>query len=175
MDEARPVDELWHYTKQAGLEGIIKDLSLRATSATLTNDRQEMLRGEAAVKEGIAAVVPDDELSAIGDLLLIDDECFVTCFTEVADGASMWQHYGQEGYAVVFDRARLEAETSIQDAELMKVVYDETVFQKALRRDLQASLDSPDDEWQGPSLALRHASLKGAEWSSEPFPVAVQV
>lgn len=166
MDETHPVDQLWHYTTQEGLLGIIGS-GLRATLATSTNDRGETLRGTAALHEAIAAVATDDELSSMPDFLRIDDDYFITCFTEVVDGASMWQHYGQEGCAVVFDREKLEAEMVGQDAELMKVVYDESVFRATLRRDLRTSFDQPHVAWQGPSFGVRHASLKAAEWSGE--------
>lgn len=79
----------------------------------------------------------------------------------------MWQHYGQDGYAIVFNRSQLEAALSNHDVELMKVVYDEGEFRRSLRQDLAASMTARDDGWRGPSLSVRRAGLKGPEWGSE--------
>ena len=59
------------------------------------NDRDETVRAEAIVRE--IASSSDENFETMRGFLrdYVDDDYFVTSFTEVEDGASMWQHYGQ--------------------------------------------------------------------------------
>lgn len=57
---------IFHYTTPSGLEGILKDQSLRATHAEFTNDRSELQQGWEVIKQRLRPIMSAD-ISAFMD------------------------------------------------------------------------------------------------------------
>ena len=129
------------------------------------NDRDETVRAEAIVRE--IASSSDENFETMRGFLrdYVDDDYFVTSFTEVEDGASMWQHYGQEGYAIVFAAAELEASV---DADFIRVSYQEEEFRHVVQQDIHRHMAYEENtKPAGPSPGVRKAGFKEAEWQGE--------
>lgn len=119
----QPPAELFHYTSRSGLEGIVASGSMWATSVKQLNDTSEMnaVRGalvRALRSRAVDAPIAEGEVGRYmrGSKQILDDtaanlergadqyECFVLCFSELADDFGMWKKFGSE-YSLAFRSA----------------------------------------------------------------------
>jgi hypothetical protein len=122
-----PPTRLYHYTKEAGLVGILGQLELRLTHFSGTNDDDEIRVAdpifidvlnrrlfeshEPHVRAMLAGMLKRyNELSAAKYL-----DVHVGCFSEACDLASQWCEYADEGrgYCLEFDLTQLAAMHSL--------------------------------------------------------------
>jgi hypothetical protein len=143
-----PPRQLYHYTTQHGLIGIIEGNTIWATKIQYLNDTTEYkLALEIAIEE--IKRKKAESVSATNDLLYqrlleqIDkmtglNTC-VCSFSEKEDLLSQWRGYGGGigGYAVGFNSSNLIAEANKQDFILSSCIYDEKQ-QKSLLSELIA-------------------------------------
>jgi hypothetical protein len=136
-----PSPRLYHYTSGRGLKGIFENHELWATHIYYLNDHSEYVGTFDTVKSLLPRrTVIQDLLPSVphlheavmglqpyergpGRLPCI----FVTCFSEEWDDLSQWRGYTKsgDGYALGFDRARLEARAADAGYRLVKVEYGE--------------------------------------------------
>lgn len=126
----------FHYTTAAGLEGIVRQGSLRATNFSFMNDPSELQYGRDLIQE----VLSDRLNAAEGDKETFLEytginfnsemlsEVYVCCFTKLEDDLSQWRAYGgnvAERYAVGFDAEEIQSLASRdENTFLARVNYD---------------------------------------------------
>ena len=110
--EGRPLaGPLFHYTSLEGLQGIVNEKALRATSVHYLNDASESALGtgllyESAIRAKQQAAGIDEEfleffLDVVRTKLLVEvNPVFVLCFSEVRNQLSQWRSYSQHGRGV---------------------------------------------------------------------------
>lgn len=117
--------ELFHYTNAAGLAGILKDKSLRATHSSYVNDEEEILgfydRILPSILRPMLPQISDSDfekiISGFKEAASLWHDYYITSFsTPTADNKfvrengllSQWRAYGSDGgYALVLDTAAL--------------------------------------------------------------------
>lgn len=126
-----PPARLFHYTKAAGFEGILRSRELRLTHFRGTNDDAEIKAADSLFRdllnrkaveqtnEHAAAMLTGvyaryNRLRAASSL-----DVHIGCFSEAADLAGQWQEYGDEGrgYCLEFDLTQLAALRSLVTLE----------------------------------------------------------
>ncbi len=134
-----PPPRLYHYTSGRGLKGIIENRELWATHIYYLNDHSEyvgtfdlvtrLLPRRTVIRELLPSVPHLHK--AVMQLHPYErgrpPSIFVTCFSEDRDDLSQWRGYTKpgDGYALGFDRARLQARAADAGYRLVKVEYGE--------------------------------------------------
>ncbi len=135
-------DLLWHYTNLAGLLGIIEHQELWATDLRYLNDSTEFKYG----LERVLAVLRqrDDRYGDVADLFeeIADAvetiiQAFVVCFSTHHDNLSLWRGYGHQGYALGFERDKLEQYFGVSP---FVEIFPPRLQQIAYKQGLQESL-----------------------------------
>ncbi len=134
-----PPPRLFHYTTQAGLEGILRSDKLWASHYTaLTGDANEGEYAQQLLAEGFGQsfdgdfpepprAVADWVARIRGQVLSTDDggrpDAHVLCLTEHEDYPNQWNVYGASGggFALGLDTSRFKFEPNV---EMERVVYD---------------------------------------------------
>lgn len=130
---------LYHYTSGAGLQGILNNRELWATHIYYLNDHSEyvgtfdkvkhLLQGRVVIRNLLPSVPHLHK--AVMNLHPYERgrmPCFIViCFSEEWDDLSQWRGYTKpgDGYALGFDRARLETLAEAAGYRLVKVEYGE--------------------------------------------------
>jgi len=130
-----PPDTLYHYTTQAGLIGIIRDMEIWATHTQYLNDRREYVHAIGLVRDAIdgrlksvadavAKEVLEEMFARVSDNLASINVC-VCSFSEDGDSLSQWRAYCEPmaGYAIGFDSAFLAARGAKQQFVLTPCLY----------------------------------------------------
>jgi Protein of unknown function (DUF2971) len=122
---------LYHYTTQAGLLGILRTKSLWVSSIRHLNDSAELTYAMKLMKKQLARKPTGDAsfryyqkvLESIDAIEPFD--LYVGSFSEKRDLLSQWRAYthGGVGFSVGFDRDRLKKLASMQDFRLVQCVY----------------------------------------------------
>ncbi|WP_124259232.1 DUF2971 domain-containing protein [Rhodococcus ruber] len=142
---------LYHYTDINGLIGILGSKCLRASDARFLNDAQELTFGgdlaNELLQEKIVALRADPsgragdwnnlEIAAMLEACIhqlesftVNSTPFVACLSDAHNRLSQWRGYGDQGYAIGFDRATLNkyvtstpTVSSVRRPRLAKVEY----------------------------------------------------
>jgi hypothetical protein len=127
---------LYHYTTQEGLLGIVEKRCLWATDIKFLNDASEYKYPIELVGSVLGERLKNAE-GALKDFwgillskvrVLEQPGLYVTCFCEDGDLLSQWRGYGgaTTGYAIGFDKERLQGLARSQGFELSRCEYQAT-------------------------------------------------
>ncbi|MGZ0712570.1 hypothetical protein ACWPKO_29955 (plasmid) [Coraliomargarita sp. W4R53] len=102
----------WHYTTAAGLDGIVSNHCLRASSAAFMNDSRELLTGQQALSDLLEKRRPDFaewqirqlRFTGIGQAPDVFGN-FLVCAAAESDLLTVWRNYGGDeiAYAIGLD------------------------------------------------------------------------
>lgn len=130
LREASPGD-LYHYTDQHGLLGILRTGTLWATAIRYLNDTQEYQTGLSRIAAELQARIGQD--AALGELLAssidlsswISPTVGVISFSEVRDDLGQWRAYsgGSGGYGIGLNGFSLMRQINAGLGALVRVVY----------------------------------------------------
>ena len=153
---------LYHYTRIAGLEGIIRSSSFWASHVEYLNDASELLYASSLIERIIAEEGTRAERERLREALtdrpelaapfVMGERPFVVCFCENGDLLSQWRGYGSEGpaYALGLDLHPLVTMRSLPAASVLRrVIYDREEQEKLVREAVQSWLSAVDEELQG--------------------------
>ena len=97
---------IYHYTSINGLEGILKNCSLRFTHIGYLNDKDEIIAGMESLAKRLDCSKEDYE-KIINEFKNNNLHAFVCCFSLDQDSLPMWNYYTKEinnqGYNISFD------------------------------------------------------------------------
>lgn len=141
---------LYHYTDAAGLDGILRGKTIRATHIDFMNDHGER-HHTFGLLERVASMHPQyDTLRKLTGPMAERDVVrehgtFVACFSELADSLGQWRSYANDGlgFAIGLDARAAPSANDIGLKNdpfsdtfgplLMRVVYDDEEKQQILR------------------------------------------
>lgn len=111
-------DLIWHYTTSAGLNGLLVDHKLRATSTSFVNDPSEQRFGQTAVLEALSRLSQhqDERIASAAremksyrqnGLITLSDQFgfsdrMVACASSAEDSLDMWRAYGSQTISGTF-------------------------------------------------------------------------
>lgn len=132
--------ELFHYTDQNGLLGIINSHSFWATKITCLNDSSEYFLAFKIAKSILEKLATNRDVDLIKVEYLLDelsgyqDNIFVGSFSEKGDLLSQWRAYGSStsGYALGFNYKKLIDIARNQGFYLSKCIYDSNIQEKII-------------------------------------------
>lgn len=127
--------ELFHYTDQNGLLGIINSNSFWATKITCLNDSSEYFLAFKIAENILESLRQNREFDSTKIHYLIDemssfqDNIYVGSFSEKGDSLSQWRAYcsGTSGYAIGFKCEKLDEIARNQGFYLSKCIYDSNI------------------------------------------------
>jgi hypothetical protein len=133
------VTELFHYTNQGGLLGILQEKKIRATHVGHLNDRSEIEHAAELITDHVQAlrlqsppILPqllDWILTTLHGMTAQKTGLFVISFSKNPDSLSQWDRYSSDfGYAMGFDPSRLNlvnriSEFDVRTARLIQILY----------------------------------------------------
>lgn len=146
---------LYHYTRVAGLIGILNDRAMRATSIHCLNDSTEYLYAFQLVSRmlerrkddypGLAGAVEDALQTRLKTFPR--QSRFVVCFSEEADSLSQWRSYAEQGGVnLAFEFAALQDVAHATGFRLERCLYSEAEQDAGI----SGVLDRVIAEWRGP-------------------------
>jgi hypothetical protein len=134
LDKAPP-DDLWHYTSQEGLAGILKSRELWASDIRYSNDFAELQHGLGVIAECIDAKLAVEGQSEDRPFLQAMRQefnrsnpfrnYFAVSWSACRDDLSQWRAYSgaRTGYALVAKSAQLAALAAAQQFRLAPCIY----------------------------------------------------
>jgi hypothetical protein len=160
--EQPPAAPLFHYTSSVGLNGILREVKIRATHFMHLNDRHEMKAGEAIVLEVATELNESQSLTTSAKLfcnefiktfskkpLTAMIDVYVASLTEDGNDLAQWRAYGGQGggYSIgldarAFGLPRGGSPDSTVGIWLERVVYDEKVMKDLVRTELDRLLNA---------------------------------
>ena len=126
FDSDEMVQNIYHYTSVAGLQGILSNKKLRFTHIEYMNDYNEVVVGEKLLRK--AARDFGEEHAEMLDKQLIrerkmNQDTFVCCFSMEKDSLSMWNYYtkdiNNQGYNIGIDYKSLVISILKKNPELL--------------------------------------------------------
>lgn len=131
-----PPTNLYHYTTQTGLLGIIGSGEIWMTHTQYLNDTEEVLHAISLIRneieERIKSARSSEEEKELRNMLsaaqphLSDVNVCVCCFSENGDSLAQWRAYGlPTGYSIGFRGSFLRAITERNGFLLLKCIYEE--------------------------------------------------
>jgi len=154
--KVNPPDELFHYTTQKGLLGIIQNKSIWTTKVLCLNDSSEYVLALRIAKEILTEFEKGGQYSLRKIELLRDDidsiwklNIFVSSFTEDSDLLSQWRAYSNSsgGYSIGFQGSKLIENATKQGFFLSKCVYDHEIQREIvtslIKEYMSKDFDSP--------------------------------
>jgi len=121
VEGAKPPPRLYHYTSDAGLEGIIKSGKLWFTDFFALNDPSELRHGLSIAIDVLKSRATDErpEIATFAKMLERFDidagieaagHFFICCFSGDGDDLGQWRAYADngQGFALGFDTSSLE-------------------------------------------------------------------
>lgn len=136
LKSENPPTELFHYTNQKGLLGILNSKTLRTTKVHCLNDASEFVLALNLAKKILTEFEKADQFS-IGKIEILRDEIesikrlniFISSFTEEQDQLSQWRAYGNSsgGFAIGFHGPTLYQEIKNLGFFLAKCEYDNKI------------------------------------------------
>jgi len=148
--EQKPPSVLYHYTRRAGLLGILASKRAWASSARHMNDASELATAESAA---IAVIVETEKTEGRDGrkackqmrswlTFLERHEVFVFSLSSEPDVLSQWRAYAApgNGYAIGFSTEGLRA--WIRPCRLVQCVYDQNHQRELIRDAVKFSLDA---------------------------------
>lgn len=147
---------LYHYTSQMGLKGILESRELWASDIRYLNDASEFTHAldlaKAALQQRSESGIPDQERALAIKLLdrterekeLTSSSEFAASLTADGDLLSQWLSYcsGGGGYAIGFDREKLEANLEQQFFMIVPCEYDRDAQMSRIDRIIDLSMKS---------------------------------
>lgn len=153
---------LYHYTDQSGLLGILGKGVLHCSNAHFLNDAREVRHTVDLVVERIEAFaadferrdpkINDDEalLESLADHArgLLDRPLFVFCLSLVPNVLSQWRAYcpDEGGYAIGFSSRHLDRFADQQGFKLIRCIYDEEHQRLVLDELIQETMEAYQEE-----------------------------
>jgi len=127
-----PPPLLFHYTSDAGLQGIIESGTVWATDIAYLNDSRELGHGFDLLKQALIDIEEGDWTDHLADLvtdMFTGSSAFrimVSCLCERGDLLGQWRGYsGSSGYSIGLDTTKLNAALEAgKQTQLRRVVYD---------------------------------------------------
>jgi hypothetical protein len=113
----RPVPDLFHYTNEAGLIGILRTRALWASDARRLNDKMEITYAEKLIRETLDSEIPNvppefrrwlGAFKFVVDAVASRQRMFVASFCERGDHLGQWRGYAGAGYCLRFRGSALE-------------------------------------------------------------------
>jgi len=168
---------IYHYTGLKGLMGIVETGALWATDIRYLNDTTESTYGRDRIGEHMASYLKETpespfvlNLHWIWARLEWTLRGFVVCFSAGEERLSQWRGYGRLGYAIGFDRDRLETIglDPLRSFTFMDLDYDDDSLKSEVYsvldqvRDVSVLLPSgrePDQTHVTPQLSLAASEL----------------
>ncbi|MFG1784017.1 DUF2971 domain-containing protein [Rhodococcus oryzae] len=137
-DYLTPPPLLFHYTSDAGLQGIIESGTVWATDIAYLNDSRELKHGFDLLKKALIDIEDGTWTSDLADLVTnaftapLAFRIMVACFCERGDLLGQWRGYSTScGYSIGLDATKvnniLEARGQMP---LRRIVYDNEVARK---------------------------------------------
>lgn len=132
---------LYHYTSQAGLLGILKSRGVWATDTRFLNDATEIVHALSAAREMVSEIfMHDDYRAAFGWVLnralheMESRAVFVTSFSEKPDLLSQWRGYCPSGAGVCvgFDKDGIENFCREHGYQFEKCIYDSQALEQRI-------------------------------------------
>jgi hypothetical protein len=126
-----PPEQVFHYTDQGGLFGILRSGEVWASRIHCLNDHQEFLHGLDALREAIVvrggARVPteaEDQVTSAFDSIRKVNVC-VSCWSEHRDQLSQWRAYAKsrQGYALGLKAVDLKLRAQLAGWKFGKCLY----------------------------------------------------
>jgi len=149
MNTIDPPEELFHYTTQDGLLGILKDDSLWVSSVIHLNDSSEYLLALELAKQELndRKNKTDGEEEKIDCLLnniktIQNSSVMVASFTKKRDCLSQWNFYGKfnGGYSIGFNTNHLIQEANKQGYAIDKCFYEPNEQKQIIAKLINESL-----------------------------------
>lgn len=124
--------ELFHYTNQDGLLGILKSQSFWTTKITCLNDSSEYFLAFRIAKSLLEELAKQSDQISVQVHYLLDEmgssqiNRYVGSFSEEGDLLSQWRGYGsgKSGYALGFNSQKLYEKLVQKSFYLSKCIYD---------------------------------------------------
>lgn len=142
----RPVPDLFHYTSEAGLIGIMGSRTLWLTECRSLNDTSEFTYAEQIIRETLEGKIHDvaPELrewlrAAAGIARQIGEVApyYIASFSEKGDSLSQWRAYASQGYCIRFYGRAMEKARNVL---VLKVIYDPVQQREIILETLEAHL-----------------------------------
>jgi hypothetical protein len=146
-----PSEPLFHYTGSAGLEGILRTKTIRATHFMHLNDRDEVTAGEKLVCDVVQALGATKPRGSVEwnlcqsfvefflekPLTKLQD-IYVASFSQNGNDLSQWRAYGASGggYSIGFRRLRFHPPVMVNPTHAIgieRVEYDEEAMRERVR------------------------------------------
>ena len=132
--------ELFHYTNQDGLLGIIKDKVFWTTKITCLNDSSEYFLAFKIAKSILENHAENREFDTgkvhylLDEMSSFQNNIYVGSFSEKGDLLSQWRAYGSStsGYALGFNCEKLVEIARSQGFHLSKCIYDRKIQEKII-------------------------------------------
>jgi hypothetical protein len=152
IDQEKPKDGIFHYTKLKGCLGILNSKSLWTTDILCLNDASEFRLAFNLGKEILEEDGRIVDYSILDRLVeLLDDSStpppFVCSFSEKGDLLSQWRGYG-DGLSTVsigFNSRTLQKQSETQNSILLKCIYDRKKQKQILRKGYEEIYTSETD------------------------------
>jgi hypothetical protein len=150
----RPIPDLFHYTSQEGLVGILQSKKIWASECRSLKDTSELTHAEKVIRETLAAETPKvrpEFRQGVGAFELLVGEVaarqqiFVTSFCERGDRLEQWRGYAPSGYCIRFHGLSLE---NLPNWLLGRVVYDLERQREIVRATLAVHLTRLDEAYE---------------------------
>ncbi len=172
QDDPLP-SELFHYTDQNGLLGIINSRSFWASKITCLNDSSEYFLAFKIARSILEVLANDRKFDSVKVEYLLDelssfqDNIYVGSFSEKGDLLSQWRAYGSNssGYALGFNCEKLVDVAKSQGFYLSKCIYDTNVQEGIIYDLILRQLESgnfPDPSTYGYHVETRVLSFPPA-------------
>jgi len=148
VQKKRPVSDpiYYHYTSIQGIEGIIRDGSIRATHFSFLNDTQEFIHIFNSLTDHVTqryeavdeALLHEISLSYVNTISI--DDFFVASFSSLSqDNLSQWRGYGS--FALGFSESRLQRLCEAQGFRFTKCEYTSYAYLETLCDKAELSLE----------------------------------
>jgi hypothetical protein len=151
------IEELYHYTDQTGLLGILKEQKVRATHVGYLNDRSEVEHAAKMIERHLKELKARDTFVNPGllDWMILTfhginaqmTELFVASFSSNPDSLPQWDRYSSDfGYAIGFDPYRLDlvnriSSSDVRTARLIRILYTDADKKRLISEMVTALLD----------------------------------
>ena len=113
LEQISEGQELYHYTKCSGIQGILAGRAFRATRSDFLNDTNEMNYILSVVRDVIQEIENPDWKKALFEQAVdtvreIRRRYYITAFSTEADSITLWAEFGEQtGYNAGFDSREL--------------------------------------------------------------------
>lgn len=142
----RPVPDVYHYTTEAGLAGILESRAIWATEARHLNDTTELTYAARLIREALTAEISRigsdyrpwlTESTKVVDRVIAETQIFVASFCSEGDLLSQWRGYAKAGSCIRLSGAAL---AQLPNCHIVRVEYDPAVQRQTIIETLAVHL-----------------------------------